>query len=145
MGRVKGGVWRKPIKENIRRVGMDIERFDELATKTKLQDRALAMAKGMLVYGEKSIDIGRREGVTRQLVEQAKNRILRQLRMEEKKGKDWVTVTAVLPRGMANIVDYIEKREKERYGKVVAEKSMPPPITAGEIEILAELIAGRKI
>lgn len=123
---------------------MDEEQFNGLAEKTKLHERALRMAKDVLVSGVRPVEAGKKENVTRQLAEQATNRILRQLRIEGRYPENWITVTTVLPQGMAEVVNYIKSREREKAGIVIAEKARPPRITADEIEILAELIAGRK-
>jgi hypothetical protein len=120
---------------------MEKTKFEEWVKKTRMQDRAIRLAKMILVDGMKPKEAGKAEGVTRQLAEQAVNRVLRQIRMEENYPNDWRSVVSVLPETMAQAVEYIQSKEQERAGLLVKAKPHVPDFTAKDIELLTDMIA----
>lgn len=120
---------------------MEKTEFETLVKKTKMQDRAIRLARMVLVEGIKPSEAGKREGVTRQLAEQSVNRVLRQLKMEGNYPENWRTTIAVLPETMAQAMEYIQSKEQERAGLLVKAKPHVPDFTAKDIELLTDMIA----
>ena len=115
---------------------MDKQTFDALAAQTKLKQRALKMAEDFLCHGMSAAEIAKREGMSRQLVNQAANRILKQMQLTDQHPEDWVTVTTTLPKAWAQWVLYIQAVEHAKAGLLV---KSAPKVPAFELTDIAEL------
>jgi len=69
--------------------------FDRLVGQTRLQPRAVRMARAVLCEGVSCAEAGRREGVSRQAAWGAEQSVLRALRTGYP--DDWAVVTVVVP------------------------------------------------
>jgi len=119
---------------------MEKTEFKKLAEKTKLKDKAINLAKLVLVDGLKTGDVAKQKNVSRQLVEQAKKRVLREKRISNNYPKEWQTVTAILPVQMIQVVKWIEGKEREKEGLIVKSKKRVPDLSADDVELLTEMI-----
>lgn len=73
-------------KSDQEKKSMDLETFARLAGKTKLQEKALDLARLRLVAGLLYCQISKQTGAPRELIRRAENRILLELRRE---GQKW--------------------------------------------------------
>jgi predicted DNA-binding protein YlxM (UPF0122 family) len=119
---------------------MEKTEFKKLAEKTKLKDKAINLAEMVLVDGLKAGEIAKQKNVSRQLVEQAKKRILREKSISNNYPKEWRIVTAVLPVQMIQVVKWIEGKEREKEGLIVKSKNRVSDLSAGDVELLTEMI-----
>jgi len=114
--------------------------FDNLAGKTKLKERALKLAEMVLVDGLAATVAGKKEGVSRQLVEQAVNRIFKELKRQGKCPQEWRVVTTVLPEPMAQVMEWIESKEREAAGLTLESKPYIPDLEAKDVELITRMI-----
>lgn len=114
--------------------------FKKLAEKTKLKDKAINLAEMALVDGLKTGEIAKQKNVSRQLVEQATKRILREISISDNYPKEWRTITAILPEPMRQVVKWIESKEREKKGIIVKSKVHVPDLSAGDVELITEMI-----
>ncbi|MDC9720923.1 MAG: TrfB-related DNA-binding protein [Gammaproteobacteria bacterium] len=114
--------------------------FDILAGKTKLKKRALRLAEMVLVDGMTATVAGKKEGVTRQLAEQAVNRILRELKRQGKCPQEWRVITTVLPEHMAQVMEWIESKEREAAGLTLESKPYTPDLEPRDVELITRMI-----
>lgn len=119
---------------------MEKTQFDMLAGKTKLKERALRLAEMVLVDGIAATVAGKKEGVTRQLAEQAANRILRELKRQGKYPQEWRVITTVLPEPMAQVMEWIESKEREEAGLTLESKPYIPDLEARDVELITRMI-----
>lgn len=123
-----------------REANMDKQTFDKLAAQTKLKPRALRMAEDVLCNGMSAAQVGKKEGVSRQLAEQVANRILRQLKLVDQYPNDWVTVTTVLPKVWAQLVLYIQTVEYEKAGLIAKGVPKVPEFELTDIAEISKLV-----
>ena len=89
---------------------MDTITFETLSKKTGMQDRAIRMARLVLVEGIKPAEAANSEGVSRQLAENAAKRILRQQEIEHEIPEHWVPVSVSLPKELADMMLWIYQK-----------------------------------
>lgn len=119
---------------------MDKQTFDELAAKTKLKPRALKMAEDILCNSMSVAQVAEKEGVTRQLADQAANRILKQMKLVDKYPDDWVTVTTVLPKPWAQLVLYIQNVEYAKAGLITKSVPKTPEFELADIAEISKMV-----
>lgn len=123
---------------------MNISKFEELVAGTKLKERAKRLAYLVLVEGRRTTDVAQQEGVSRQLVHQAEQRVLRQQMLTEKIPEDWVRKSYWLPPNLAQAVNWIEEQARVRAGVTVKADKPTPDLSAKTVDLLVDLIAGRR-
>lgn len=119
---------------------MEQAQFEVLATQTRMEAKALRMAKAVLVEGLTAAKAARNEGVKRQLAAQAVKRILRERQLVESYPKEWVTITATLPKQWAQLVKYIQNLEDEKAGIVVKADPRIPDFELNDIAEFSKLV-----
>ncbi len=123
---------------------MDTITFETLSKKTGLQDRAIRMARLVLVEGIKPAEAANSEGVSRQLAENAAKRILRQQEIEHEIPEHWVPVSVSLPKELADMMLWIYQKARVNAGLLVGREKPVPTLSAQTIELIIDLIA-RKV
>lgn len=119
---------------------MDKQTFDELAAQTKLNPKALRMAESVLCNGMSAANAGRQENATRQLADQAANRILKQMKLVDRYPDDWVTVTTVLPKAWAQLVLYIQTVEYAKAGLITKSVPKTPEFELTDIAEISKMV-----
>ncbi len=122
---------------------MDTITFETLSKKTGMQDRAIRMARLILVEGIKPAEAANSEGVSRQLAENAAKRILRQQEIEHEIPEHWVPVSVSLPKELADMMLWIYQKARINVGLLVDGKKPVPELSAQTIELIIDLIAGK--
>ncbi len=122
---------------------MDTITFETLSKKTGMQDRAIRMARLVLVEGIKPAEAANSEGVSRQLAENAAKRILRQQEIEHEIPEHWVPVSVSLPRELAEMMLWIYQKARVNAGLLVSGEKPMPVLSAETIELIIDLIAGK--
>ena len=116
------------------------DEFSELVAKTRLTDRGKAMARGVLIDGEKPADVGRKFGVSRQRVEDTARRVMDAADKNREIPKDWQRVTVKVNPGLARVVRYLERVERYRAG-VGPEPVEVPQIRQEDVQVIADMMA----
>ncbi|SHN92368.1 hypothetical protein BHECKSOX_579 [Bathymodiolus heckerae thiotrophic gill symbiont] len=119
---------------------MEKTEFRKLAEKTKLKDKAINLAEMVLVDGLSSGIVAKQNNVSRQLVDQATNRILRELTIFYNSPREWRAITTILPEPMIEVIKWIEGKEREKEGLIVKSKNRVPDLSASDVELLTEMI-----
>ncbi len=131
---------------------MDKQTFDELAAQTKLKPGALRMAKEVLCNGLSATQAAAQENAlqqsadkkakiaTRQLANQAANRILKEMRRVDKYPEEWVTVTTTLPKTWAQLVRYIQTIEYAKANLIVKSAPTMPAFELAEIAEISKMV-----
>mgnify|MGYP000659241279 CR=1 FL=1 len=114
--------------------------FTELVEKTGQKQKAIDLAYAVLVEEKRVSEVAAEYQVSRQLVEHAVNRIVRQERMIASVPNDWVKIAVFLPPELAKAVIWIQEQEKYKAGIIVRTKLEKPIITVEQIELLADLM-----
>jgi hypothetical protein len=122
---------------------MDTITFETLSKKTGMQDRAIRMARLVLVEGIKPAEAANSEGVSRQLAENAAKRILRQQEIEHEIPEHWVPVSVSLPKELADMMLWIYQKARVNAGLLVGREKPVPTLSAQTIELIIDLIAGK--
>ncbi len=122
---------------------MDTITFETLSKKTGMQDRAIRMARLVLVEGIKPAEAANSEGVSRQLAENAAKRILRQQEIEHEIPENWVPVSVSLPKELADVMLWIYQKARINAGLLVGGEKPMPILSAETIELIIDLIAGK--
>lgn len=123
---------------------MEKTEFERLVHETGLQERAIRLALRVLVDGEKPADVAQSEDVSRQLVEQAVRRVQRQQQITNGIPDNWVRVSVSLPPELADSVLWIYQQARLDAGLLVDAERMPPHLSAAGVELITDLIAGRR-
>jgi hypothetical protein len=122
---------------------MDRITFETLSKKTGMQDRAIRMARLVLVEGIKPAEAANSEGVSRQLAENAAKRILRQQQIEHEIPEHWIPVSVSLPKELAEMMLWIYQKARVNAGLLVGREKPVPTLSAQTIELIIDLIAGK--
>jgi hypothetical protein len=122
---------------------MDTITFETLSKKTGMQDRAIRMARLVLVEGIKPAEAANSEGVSRQLAENAAKRILRQQQIEHEIPEHWIPVSVSLPKELAEMMLWIYQKARINAGLLVGGEKPMPILSAQTIELIIDLIAGK--
>jgi hypothetical protein len=122
---------------------MDTITFETLSKKTGMQDRAIRMARLVLVEGIKPAEAANSEGVSRQLAENAAKRILRQQDIEHEIPEHWIPVSVSLPKELAEMMLWIYQKARINAGLLVGGEKPMPILSAQTIELIIDLIAGK--
>ncbi len=114
--------------------------FIELAEKTGQKQKAKNLAYAVLVEEKRVSEVAAEYQISRQSVEHAVNRIVRQERMVNEIPDEWVKLSVFLPTGLAKAVLWIQEQEKHKAGVIVRTKLNRPSLTVEQIELLADLM-----
>ena len=83
--------------------------FEDLANKTRLEDRGREVAKMVLVQGLRPAEVARRTGLSEATIRAARDAVLREMRKQAGAPPDWVSVTVIVPPTMATKIRRIAK------------------------------------
>jgi hypothetical protein len=122
---------------------MEKNEFIALVKKTKLKPYSIRMAYRALVLGEKNINIANIYGVKRQVVEQAKRRVLHQQKIENNIPKAWEHISMHLPSELVKAVSWLEEHAKHQDGLIVKRSKKPPELSTETIELISNLLCSK--
>lgn len=114
--------------------------FVGLIKQTNLQPLAIRVAYRALVLGEKNVTIANSYCINRQIVEQAKRRVLRQQRIDKNIPATWEHISTHLPSELTEVVAWLETQVKYKEGLIVKRPKNPPKLSASTIELLSTLL-----
>lgn len=123
---------------------MDKGEFILLVKQTKLKYNSIRFAYRSLVLGDKNSYIANIYGVKRQLVEQAKNRVLRQQKIAQNMPDTWASVSVSLPIELIEVVKWLEERAKYKNGLRIKTPKKPPALSTENIELLSNLLCSKQ-
>jgi hypothetical protein len=95
---------------------MNADDFDRLAARTRLQARALRMARAVLVDGVGPSEAGRREGCSHEAARAAAARVVRELRIEGGYPPGWRAVTVMVPPDVAAEIEVMASMARRKAG-----------------------------
>jgi hypothetical protein len=122
---------------------MDDVEFVSLVKQTKLKLYSIRFAYRALVLGDKNGNVANVYGVKRQLVEQAKKRVLRQQKIEKKIPDTWGHVSVHLPIELIEVVKWIEKESKYNNGLLIKRSKKVPELSVETIELLSNVLCSK--
>lgn len=122
---------------------MEKDEFVKLIKKTKLKPLSIRVAYRALVLGEKNVTIAKSYGINRQIIEQAKKRVLRQQKIDENIPTTWVHISTHLPSELTEAVTWLEKQAKYKDGLIVKHAKKPPELSAETIELISTLLCSK--
>jgi len=122
---------------------MEKEEFIRLVKMTKLKPHSIRFAYRALVLGEKNVNIANAYSVKRQVVEQAKRRILREQKIENSIPETWNHISTHLPSELVEAVKWLEEQAKYQDGLIVKRSKTPPKLSAETIELLSTLFCSK--
>ena len=117
--------------------------FITLVRQTKLTLYSIRFAYRGLVLGERSVDIAGIYRVKRQVVEQAKKRVLRQQKIENNIPKTWNHISTHLPSELIEAINWLEEQTKYEHGLIVKRSKTPPDLSASTIEMISTLLCSK--
>lgn len=124
---------------------MEKEEFIHLVKNTKLKPLSIRIAYRALIVGDKNVNIANAYGVKRQIVEQAKKRILRQQKIDNNIPETWVHISTHLPKELIEVINWLEEQAKYKNGLIVRCSKTPPELSAETIELISNLLCSKKI
>ncbi len=119
---------------------MLVDEFIRLVKATRLRLYSIRFAYRALVLGEKNANIAKIYNVKRQVVEQAKRRVLRQKEMENSVPETWQHISTHLPYELVEAVKWLEEQAKHKGGLIVKRSKNPPELSAETIELISHLL-----
>lgn len=122
---------------------MEKDEFVALMKKTKLKPHSIRFAYRALVLGEKNVNIAKIYNVKRQVVEQAKKRVLRQQQIEKAIPKTWEHISIHLPSELIAAVVWLEEQAKHKDGLIIKRSKTPPDLSASTIESISTLLCSK--
>ncbi|MCP4320983.1 MAG: hypothetical protein GY787_03845 [Alteromonadales bacterium] len=122
---------------------MEKEEFVKLIKKTKLQPLSIRAAYRALVLGEKNVTISKSYGISRQIIEQAKKRVLRQQEIDKNIPTTWVHISTHLPSELTEAIGWLEEQAKYQDGLIVKRAKKPPELSAETIELISSLLCSK--
>ena len=122
---------------------MEKDEFVKLIKKTKLKPLSIRAAYRALVLGEKNVTIAKAYGISRQIIEQAKKRVLRQQKIDENIPTTWEHISAHLPIELTEAVTWLEEQAKYKDGLIVKRAKKPPELSAETIELISTLLCSK--
>lgn len=122
---------------------MEKGEFIGLVKKTKLKPHSIRIAYRALVLGDKNVNIANAYSVKRQIVEQAKRRVLRQQKIENSIPETWRHHSTHLPIELIAAVRWLEEQAKYQDGLIVKRSKTPPELSAETIELISTLFSSK--
>lgn len=122
---------------------MEKGEFVDLVKKTKLKPHSIRIAYRALVLGDKNVNIANAYSVKRQIVEQAKRRVLRQQKIENSIPETWLHHSTHLPIELIAAVRWLEEQAKYQDGLIVKRSKTPPELSAETIELISTLFSSK--
>jgi hypothetical protein len=122
---------------------MEKNEFVALIKKTKLKPLSIRVAYRALVLGEKNVNIANSYSINRQIVEQAKRRVLRQQEIEKSIPETWEHLSIHLPNELTTAVIWLEAQAKYKDGLIVKRSKTPPALSVETIELLSTLLCSK--
>lgn len=120
---------------------MNIEEFSAASGATRMQERAISMARMVLVDGVKPAVVGRQFGVSRQAAQRAAARVVRAGKRSGGIPDKWETVTLTLSPEVIRIVKYLHSRESVREGVNTVSSVAAPEVSQGTALDIGEVLA----
>lgn len=122
---------------------MEKEEFVRLVRETRLTLYSIRFAYRTLVLGERNANIAKIYQVKRQVIEQAKRRILRQQKIENSIPDKWLHVSVHLPLELVEAIKWLEDQVKYQDGLIVKRNKKPPNLSAKNIELISKLLCSK--
>ncbi len=119
---------------------MDTSTFDSLTANTRLQKKAITMARSVLVDGLSPAAAGRGVGLSRQAASAAAGRVLRELRRSGKFPGSWRVITSFAPPSVVELFELFRSRALYDAGLLVDPPAFHlPNLSTEEIDILKRI------